>query len=50
MDIANALAFAAVLLFMVYVERFQIRPEERALRGRFGEAYDAYCRKVRRWL
>jgi protein-S-isoprenylcysteine O-methyltransferase Ste14 len=48
--IANALAFVAVLLFMVYVDRFQVRPEERALRGRFGEAYDAYCRKVRRWL
>jgi protein-S-isoprenylcysteine O-methyltransferase Ste14 len=27
-----------------------IRPEERFLRQRFGEAYDAYARRVRRWL
>jgi protein-S-isoprenylcysteine O-methyltransferase Ste14 len=27
-----------------------IRPEERYLRERFGPAYDAYCRRVRRWL
>ena len=27
-----------------------IRPEERFLRERFGAAYDAYARDVRRWL
>jgi protein-S-isoprenylcysteine O-methyltransferase Ste14 len=27
-----------------------IRPEERFLHQRFGEPYDAYCRRVRRWL
>jgi protein-S-isoprenylcysteine O-methyltransferase Ste14 len=27
-----------------------IRPEERFLHGRFGEAYDDYTRRVRRWL
>jgi protein-S-isoprenylcysteine O-methyltransferase Ste14 len=27
-----------------------IRREERYLRAAFGEAYDAYCRRVRRWL
>jgi len=25
-------------------------PEERALRARFGEEFDAYCRRVRRWI
>ena len=47
---ANLLAFAAVALFIAFVDRFQIRPEERALHARFGEAYEAYRREVRRWL
>jgi protein-S-isoprenylcysteine O-methyltransferase Ste14 len=37
---------AAVLL----VRWGAIRPEERYLRERFGESYDAYSRRVRRWL
>lgn len=43
---------AALLLpgFIMYMTRFQIQPEERALRSRFGPEFDAYCRSVRRWL
>src|SRR5574341_292781 len=48
--VANALAFLGVMLFVAYVDRFQIRPEDRALRVRFGGAFDDYCRAVRRWL
>ena len=48
--LGNALAFIAVPSYVVWVERFQIRPEERALRARFGEAYDDYCQRVRRWI
>jgi protein-S-isoprenylcysteine O-methyltransferase Ste14 len=47
---ANLLAFVALALFVLYVDRFQIRPEERALQARFGEAFEAYRREVRRWL
>lgn len=36
--------------FVLFVTRWQIRPEERALRARFGAAYDAYRARVRRWL
>lgn len=44
-------AFAAVfaLTYVVYIDRFQIRPEERVLRERFGEAYVTYASGVRRW-
>ena len=37
-------------LFVAYVTRFQILPEERLLAARFGAPYDAWCRRVRRWL
>lgn len=48
--LGNALAFAAVPAYAGYITRFQIRPEERALHARFGEAYAAYLRRVPRWL
>lgn len=37
-------------LFVAWMNRFQIGPEERALQARFGEAYAAYRSRVRRWL
>jgi protein-S-isoprenylcysteine O-methyltransferase Ste14 len=33
-----------------YINRFQIRAEERALLDLFGETYTAYQSRVRRWL
>jgi len=38
------------LLFVAYMNHFQIRPEERILTAHFGTAYVQYCQKVRRWL
>ena len=38
------------LIFVVYIGRFQIAPEERALSAMFGAAYSDYKAKVRRWL
>ncbi len=35
---------------LVIVQLFVILPEERYLRRRFGTAYEAYTRRVRRWL
>jgi protein-S-isoprenylcysteine O-methyltransferase Ste14 len=47
----SSLAALVVLpLFVAYMNRFQIGPEERALSGLFGEQYAAYCGRVRRWL
>jgi protein-S-isoprenylcysteine O-methyltransferase Ste14 len=48
--LGNALALAGLPAFVAYIDRFQIRPEERALRARFGAGFDAYARSVRRWL
>ena len=35
---------------LLLIQRLVIRPEERYLRRRFGADYEAYTRKVRRWL
>lgn len=48
--LASPLAFLLVPCFLAYIDRFQIRPEERVLSGLFGEAYAAYRHRVRRWL
>lgn len=38
------------LIFLYAVTGLQIKPEEAALREKFGPAYHAYCQRVRRWL
>ena len=48
--LGNALAFLALPLFVLTLNRLQIKPEERALRERFGEAYLSYMQRVRRWV
>jgi protein-S-isoprenylcysteine O-methyltransferase Ste14 len=48
--LANGFALALVPVFIIYMNRFQIAPEERALAARFGADYDAYRSRVRRWL
>jgi len=44
---AAALGVAA---FIAYINRFQVRPEERVLERRFGAAYRRYSDEVRRWI
>jgi protein-S-isoprenylcysteine O-methyltransferase Ste14 len=48
--LSNALAFIFLPVFVLYLNRFQIRPEERALASLFGKDFAAYQSKVRRWL
>jgi protein-S-isoprenylcysteine O-methyltransferase Ste14 len=47
--LGNVAAALLPLCFVLYMNRFQIGPEEQALRARFGEPYEAYLRSVRRW-
>lgn len=44
------LAWLGVALFVLFITRFQILPEERTLARLFGAVYDAYRTRVRRWL
>ena len=44
------LPFAGPAIFVVYITRFQIQPEERVLKGIFGVEYSTYTARVRRWL
>ena len=48
--LAHPLALLIALLFVAYMSRFQIDPEERALRAGFGDAFESHTRRTRRWL
>ena len=48
--LVNAWAVLGPVVFVAYMTRFQIRAEERALLGLFGEQYATYTTRVRRWL
>ena len=48
--LSNPVAFLVAPAFVLYLNRFQIGPEEIALRSRFGEAFNSYAAHVRRWI
>lgn len=48
--LGNIFNIALLGVFVVYINRFQIVPEERALTTLFGDAYRDYCSRVRRWI
>lgn len=48
--LSSILALIGVVGFVVYMNRFQITPEERALAELFGSDFDNYQLQVRRWL
>jgi protein-S-isoprenylcysteine O-methyltransferase Ste14 len=48
--LSNAVALIGVFAYVLYMNRFQIAPEERALSAMFGAEFSAYRTRVRRWL
>lgn len=46
----NFYSLALTVVFVVYLNRFQILPEERALEQVFGMEFLEYRQQVRRWL
>ncbi len=43
-------ALLGPIVFVLFITRFQIIPEERSLLSKFGPAFSEYQSKVRRWL
>lgn len=48
--LSNLWPFFGPVLFVIYINRFQIQPEESALKNKFGSEYIAYTDRVRRWI
>ena len=48
--LANLLSLVVTAGFVVYMNRFQIQPEECALETQFGDSFIKYRRSVRRWI
>lgn len=50
LSLGTAAALVGPLVFVVVIDRTFIRREEALLEQQFGEAFDAYRRRVRRWF
>lgn len=48
--LASLWSVLGVVAFILYLGRFQIQPEERALTVLFGQEYESYKSAVRRWI
>jgi len=48
--LASPLSLTGVVAFVLFIDRFQIVPEERAMAKLFGAEFSRYRAEVRRWL
>lgn len=50
LHLADPVAWAGPVIFVAWITRFQIIPEERAMAARFGQDYARYRAGTRRWV
>ena len=49
--LGNLLVLVALpAAFVIYMNKFQIGPEEQAMQQLFGDEFESYMKKVRRWI
>lgn len=48
--LSNVVPFLLLPVYIIYINLFQIAPEERALSSLFGREFAAYQSRVRRWI
>jgi len=48
--LSNWTGFLLLPFFIFYLNVFQIQPEEEMLLKKFGAPYQAYLKRVRRWI
>lgn len=48
--LATPLSVIGIIVFVLYIDQFQIKPEEKALQNKFGIEFTEYKSKVRKWL
>ena len=48
--LSNAAAAVLLVAFVVYMNQYQIKPEERVLLAKFGSPFREYMSRVRRWV
>nr|WP_321412330.1 isoprenylcysteine carboxylmethyltransferase family protein [uncultured Allomuricauda sp.] len=50
LHLGNAFNTLVAAGFVSYMNHFQIKPEEKALKKMFGQEYNIYCKLTRRWF
>ncbi len=48
--LGNLIGLVWMMGFMLYIQVFQIKPEEKAMHKLFGDSFNDYCQRVRRWI
>jgi protein-S-isoprenylcysteine O-methyltransferase Ste14 len=48
--LSNIIPFLLLPLFVGYMNRYQIKPEEQVMEEKFGDEFRKYKSEVRRWI